>query len=52
VDGKADAQLLYVPNVAIPGQDTHNILYVATGHASIYVFDADTFFIRETFSYT
>jgi len=43
VDGKVDAQPLYVPSLAIPGQGMHNVLYVATEHDSIYAFDADTF---------
>src|SRR5262249_10188478 len=30
VDGKVDAQPLYVAGVAIPGLGTHNVLYVAT----------------------
>jgi hypothetical protein len=42
VDGKVDAQPLYVSAVAIPGGATHNVLYVATEHDSVYGFDADT----------
>jgi hypothetical protein len=42
VDGKVDAQPLYVSQVAIPGQGTHNLLIVVTEHDSAYGFDADT----------
>jgi len=42
VDGKVDAQPLYVSSVAISGQGTHNLLIAATEHGSVYAFDADT----------
>src|ERR1700722_9778132 len=43
VDGKVDAQPLYVPGVTIPNQGVHNVLYVATENGSLYAFDADNF---------
>ena len=42
VDGKVDAQPLYVPTVTIAGQGLHNTLYVVTENDSAYAFDADT----------
>jgi hypothetical protein len=41
IDYQALAQPLYVPNVTIPGQGTHNVVYVATMADSVYAFDAD-----------
>jgi hypothetical protein len=41
VDGRVDAQPLYLSQVSIGGQKK-NVLYVATEHDSVYAFDADS----------
>ncbi|HET7923605.1 MAG TPA: PQQ-binding-like beta-propeller repeat protein, partial [Rhodanobacteraceae bacterium] len=40
--GSVYAQPLYVHDLAIPGQGTHNVLYVATMNDVLYAFDADS----------
>jgi len=42
VDGVIDAEPLYLANVSIPGQGTHNVIYAVTENDSVYAFDADT----------
>ena len=41
VDGKVDAQPLYLSNVSITGVGMKNVLYVVTEHGSVYAFDGD-----------
>src|SRR6266436_3319608 len=41
VDYVVMAQPLYMPNVNIPGQGTHNVIYIVTQADSVYAIDAD-----------
>jgi outer membrane protein assembly factor BamB len=42
VDGKVDAEPLYVHQLEMPNRGLWNVLFVATEHDSLYAFDADT----------
>ncbi len=41
LDGVALASPLYVVDMSIPNQGTHNVVYVSTEHDSVYAFDAN-----------
>jgi len=42
LDGRVDAQPLYLSAVAIPGLGTHDVVYAATEHDTVYALDALT----------
>jgi hypothetical protein len=42
VDGIIVGHALYMPNLNLPGQGAHNVVFVATMHDSVYAFDANT----------
>ncbi len=41
VDGQVYAHPLYVSGLALPGQGTHNVLFILTMHNIVYAYDAD-----------
>jgi hypothetical protein len=42
LDGRVDAEPLYVTQQSIAGQGVHNVVYVATENDSVYAIDADS----------
>ncbi len=40
IDGQSYGQVLYASNITV-GAATHNVIYLATEHDSVYAFDAD-----------
>jgi hypothetical protein len=42
IDGFTYSQPLYAPGVTLTNHGTHNVLYVATAHDSVYAFDAES----------
>ena len=42
VDGQIYAQPVYMSDLSIPGQGTHNVVFVVTENDSVYAFDSDT----------